>query len=249
MNRIDICFENLKKSGGKAMIPFFTAGDPSLEDTKKLILAAIEGGADMIQLGIPFSDPVAELPPVQAASLRALERGVKVNEVLELIREIRALTEVPMVLMMYANTIFHYGPENFFGKAAAAGADGVIVADTPYEERDEFLPATTKCGMYLIDVVTPTSKERMKEIAGEAKGFLYCMAFDPAGYETFLKDVKTMIPAGLPCCIGGGLSTAEDFKSVGNFCEGVVAADAFVIKASEGEGAAKALAAALKKAL
>lgn len=253
MNRIDICFKNLKESGKKAMIPFFTAGDPSLKDTEKLILAAIEGGADMIQLGVPFSDPVAELPPVQAASLRALERGVKVSQVLELVKSLREKTQTPIVLMMYANTIYRQsrikGEESFFAKASAAGADGVIVADAPYEEREEFLGAASEAGMYLINVVTPTSKERMKEIAGEAKGFLYCMAFDPSTYETFLKSVKTMTPEGLPCCIGGGLATPEDFKIVKDYCEGVVAASAFVEKAGEGEGAAKALAQTLKGVL
>ena len=161
---------------GKAFIPFVTCGDPSLAVTEALVCAMAEAGADLIELGIPFSDPTAEGPVIQAANERALAGGVTTDKIFDMVRRLRARTDVPMVFMTYANVVFSYGAERFIRTAAEAGMDGLILPDLPYEEKGEFDPLCRQYGLDLISLVAPTSHERVRAIARAAEGFVYCVS-------------------------------------------------------------------------
>ena len=174
MSRISQAFAQ-----GKALIPFLTCGDPDLETTRAAVLALAQAGAGMIQLGIPFSDPTAEGPVIQAASARALAAGVTTDKVLELVRGLREETDVPLVLVTYANVVFSYGTQRFLAQAAAAGADGLMLPDVPYEEKEEFAPACREHGLAFLSAVAPTSRDRIAMIAREAEGFLSGLALTP----------------------------------------------------------------------
>lgn len=159
---------------GKAFIPFITCGDPTIDMTRKLVKAMVENGADLVELGIPFSDPTAEGPVIQGANLRALSGGVTTDDVFELVRQLReedGLT-VPMVFMTYANVVYHYGTEKFLSKAAEVGMQGLILPDVPFEEKEDFDPACKKYGLELVSLIAPTSHDRIKTIAAEANGFV-----------------------------------------------------------------------------
>lgn len=163
-------------AGGKAFIPFITCGDPDLETTEKIIEAMAESGADLIELGIPFSDPTAEGPVIQKGNLRALSGGVTTDKVFDMVRRVRQKVKIPMVFMTYANVVFSYGTERFLTKAAEVGIDGLILPDVPYEEKAEFAPQCEAEGLDLISMIAPTSHDRIKMIAAEAKGFVYCVS-------------------------------------------------------------------------
>ena len=171
MSRIEQAFQ--KK---KAFIPFITCGDPSLEVTKKLVCAMEKAGADLIELGIPFSDPTAEGPVIQAANIRALSAGVTTDKIFKMVDEVRQESSVPLVFMTYANVVFSYGIERFAKKAATVGMDGVILPDVPFEEKEEFASVFRKEGMDLISLIAPTSHDRISMIAKEAEGFVYCVS-------------------------------------------------------------------------
>ena len=176
LNRIDQRFAALKLQNKKALITFITAGDPDLKATETLVLEMEKAGADIIELGVPFSDPVAEGPVIQAASERALKSGTTLKDIFTLVKNLRQKTDIPILLMMYLNCIFKYGKEKFFENCVESGIDGVIVPDMPFEERDEISAESKKAGVYAINLVAPTSKERIKEIASESEGFLYCVS-------------------------------------------------------------------------
>ena len=161
---------------GKAFIPFITCGDPSLEVTEQLVYALEEAGADLIELGIPFSDPTAEGPVIQAANVRALSGGVTTDKIFEMVEKIRKRTAIPMVFMTYANVVFSYGTERFVKKAADLGMDGLILPDVPFEEKEEFDSVCRAHGLDLISLIAPTSHERIARIAREAEGFVYCVS-------------------------------------------------------------------------
>ena len=161
---------------GKAFIPFVTCGDPSLDITEKIVYAMEEAGADLIELGIPFSDPTAEGPVIQRANLRALSGGVTTDKVFDMVAKIRKNTSIPMVFMTYANVVFSYGVERFCRKAAEVGMDGMILPDVPFEEKEEFALVAEKYGLDLISLIAPTSHERIAMIAKEAEGFVYCVS-------------------------------------------------------------------------
>ena len=163
MIKIADAFQN-----GKAFIPFLTCGDPDLETTEALVKAMAEAGADLIELGIPFSDPTAEGPVIQAANLRALKAGTTTDKVFELVRKLRETITIPMVFMTYANVVFSYGSEKFLSKAAEAGIQGLILPDVPFEEKAEFEPLCAKYGLELVSMIAPTSHERIRSIAAEA---------------------------------------------------------------------------------
>ena len=171
MSNIAKAFEN-----GKAFIPFVTCGYPDLETTGKVIRAAVQNGADLIELGIPFSDPCAEGPVIMEANLRALEGGITTDKIFEFVRELRREISIPMVFMTYANVIFSYGTEKFISACSELSIDGLILPDLPYEEKDEFLPTCRKYGVDLISMVAPTSENRIAMIAREAEGFLYIVS-------------------------------------------------------------------------
>ena len=194
---------------GKAFIPFITCGDPDLATTAAVVRAAVDNGAKLIELGIPFSDPTAEGPVIQGANLRALTGGVTTDKVFDLVRELRRDVAVPMVFMTYANVVFSYGAERFISTCADVGIDGLILPDLPFEEKDEFLPVCRQYGVDLISLIAPTSENRIAMIAREAEGFLYIVS--SLGVTGMRSEIKTDLAAivdvvrkntSVPCAIG-----------------------------------------------
>ena len=168
MSRIQKAFENKK-----AFIAFLTAGDPSLDKTEEYILEMERAGADLIEIGIPFSDPIAEGPVIQEADIRALSGGVTTDDIFDMVKKLREKTEIPLVFMTYLNPVFHYGYEAFFERCQDVGIDGIIIPDLPFEEKEEVDVVASRYGIDLISMIAPTSKERIRKIAKGAKGFLY----------------------------------------------------------------------------
>lgn len=194
---------------GKAFIPFITCGDPSLEVTEQLVYAMEEAGADLIELGIPFSDPTAEGPVIQGANVRALSGGVTTDKVFDMVVKIRKNSSVPMVFMTYANVVFSYGTERFIKTAAEIGMDGLILPDVPYEEKEEFDIVCKKYGIDLISLIAPTSHERVAQIAKDAEGFVYCVSsLGVTGTRTNITtDIGAMVKLvkavkDIPMCCG-----------------------------------------------
>ncbi len=233
----------------KAFIAFLTAGDPSYEESLENFRAAIRGGASLIEVGIPFSDPIAEGPVIQEADIRALASGMTTDKVFDLVKEIRKESDIPLVFMTYANPVFHYGLDRFFNNAAAAGADGIIVPDVPYEEAKEFSEVTEKYGIDFIPLVAPTSEDRIKMIAASAKGFIYVVSsMGVTGVRNEINtDLKSMVESirsvtDVPCAIGFGISKPEQAKRMAEIADGVIVGSAMVkIVASEKENAPKKL--------
>lgn len=239
-NRIDRKFAQLKEQGKKALIPFVTAGDPSLEKTEELVLSMFAQGADLVELGVPFSDPIAEGPVIQEASLRALKGGVTLIGIFDLVRKLRKKTDEPLLLMLYVNSIFRFGTERFFDLCQETGVDGVIVPDLPFEERDEILPAARARGVYNISLVAPTSHDRIQRIAEEAEGFLYCVSSTgvtgvrqsfQTDFDQFFTDVQAAAKA--PCCVGFGISSPEQARRMASYCDGVIVGSAIVQRPPE----------------
>ncbi|NLJ56207.1 MAG: tryptophan synthase subunit alpha [Firmicutes bacterium] len=222
-------------SKGKAFIPFITAGDPSLEVTERLMFKMAEAGADLIELGVPFSDPIAEGPVIQAASERALAAGVTTDKILAMVGRMRKSCQVPVALMTYVNPIFTYGTERFLKKCQAVGIAAVIVPDVPFEEREELLPFCPTYGVDLISMIAPTSNRRIRMIASEAQGFIYCVSsLGVTGVrhkigsivEQMIKQVKEV--KEIPCAIGFGVSQPEQAKELARFADGVIVGSAIV---------------------
>lgn len=220
---------------GKAFIPFVTCGDPSLEVTEKIVYAMVEAGADLIELGIPFSDPTAEGPVIQGANLRALSGGVTTDKVFEMVEKIRRNTSVPMVFMTYANVVFSYGTERFCKRAAEVGMDGLILPDVPFEEKEEFAEITDKYGLDLISLIAPTSHERISMIAKEAEGFVYCVSsLGVTGMRSRITtDIGAMVKLvkaqkDIPCAVGFGISTPEQARKMADQADGVIVGSAIV---------------------
>ena len=175
-NKIDTKLAQCKAEGKKALITFITAGDGGYDCTEKAVLEMAKNGADLIELGVPFSDPIAEGPVIQCASERALQNGTTLAGIFDLVRRLRKETDVPLLLMMYLNTIFCYGTDRFFATCQECGIDGVIVPDIPFEEKDEIQGDADKYNVHNISLVTPASENRIQMIASEATGFLYCVS-------------------------------------------------------------------------
>ena len=222
-------------ASGKAFIPFITCGDPSLEITEQLVYAMAENGADLIELGIPFSDPTAEGPIIQAANVRALAGGVTTDKIFDMVRRIRQKTDIPMVFMTYANVVFSYGSERFLRTAAEIGMDGLILPDLPFEEKDEFAPLCKQYGLDLISLIAPTSHERIRMIAADASGFVYCVS--SLGVTGVRSDISTDIGAmidlvkqtkDIPCAVGFGISTPEQAKKMAALSDGAIVGSAIV---------------------
>lgn len=230
MSKIARAFEN-----GKAFIAFITCGDPDLETTAAAVRAAIENGADLIELGIPFSDPTAEGPVIQGANLRALSGGITTDKVFDFVREIRRDVSVPMVFMTYANVVFSYGSERFISTCKEIGIDGLILPDIPFEEKDEFQPICKKYGVDLISLIAPTSQNRIAMIAKEAEGFLYIVSSlgvtgTRSEIETDLSEMVKLVRenANIPCAIGFGISTPEQAKQMADIADGAIVGSAIV---------------------
>jgi len=220
---------------GKAFIPFITAGDPTLEVTKELVLNMAEAGADLIELGIPFSDPVAEGIVIQKADERALTGGVTTDKIFNMVQDIRKVCNVPLAFMTYVNPIFTYGAEQFLKNCQEIGIDALIVPDIPYEEKDELIPYCLKYNINLISFIAPTSRDRIRMIAKEAQGFVYCVSsMGVTGVRKEIStDVEKMIKIvkevkDIPCAIGFGISTPEQAAEMVRYADGVIVGSAIV---------------------
>ncbi len=236
MNRINDCLSRLKAEGKKALVTFITAGDPSMETTKELVLTMFENGTDIVEIGVPFSDPIAEGKNIQEASLRALASGkTNLNTIFELVKELRKKTQKPLVLMMYVNSIFRYGTERFFMLCKENGVDGVIIPDMPYEERSEVLPYAKAVDVLTISMVTPASHERISSIASNSEGFLYCVSPNvvsgendivPADFSDFIDEVNES--CNIPAFISFGVTSSEQIAQMKNYFDGVIIGSAVV---------------------
>lgn len=220
---------------GKAFIPFITCGDPSLEISEQLVYAMEEAGADLIELGIPFSDPTAEGPVIEEADIRALANGVTTDKVFDMVRRIRQKTDIPLVFMTYANVVYSYGSEKFINTAAAIGMDGLILPDLPFEEKEEFEPYCKAAGLDLVSLIAPTSHERIRMIAREAAGFVYCVS--SLGVTGVRSEITTDIGAmielvkaekDISCAVGFGISTPEQAAKMADTADGVIVGSAIV---------------------
>lgn len=222
-------------ASGKAFIPFITCGDPDLETTAKVVRAMAEAGADLIELGIPFSDPTAEGPVIQGANLRALSGGVTTDQIFDLVRNLRKDVTIPLVFMTYANVVFSYGTEKFLANCAQVGVDGLILPDVPFEEKEDFAPVCKEYGVDLISLVAPTSEGRVAAIAQEAQGFVYIVS--SLGVTGVRSEIKTDIPAlvslvkantHIPCAVGFGISTPEQAANMAQHADGAIVGSAIV---------------------
>ena len=230
MSRIEQAFAK-----GKAFIPFLTCGDPDLATTEELVRAMAANGADLIELGIPFSDPTAEGPVIQEANLRALTGGVTTDQIFDMVERLRMDVTVPLVFMTYANVVFSYGTERFLSACARIGMDGLILPDIPFEEKEEFDGVCKQYGLDLISLIAPTSKERIAMIAREAGGFLYVVS--SLGVTGVRKEITTDVGAmveeirrhtDLPCAVGFGISTPEQARNMAGQADGVIIGSAIV---------------------
>ena len=230
MSRIGKAFEN-----GKAFIAFITCGDPDLETTAAVVKAAAENGADLIELGIPFSDPTAEGPVIQGANLRALKGGVTTDKIFSLVRKLRQDIKIPMVFMTYANVVFSYGAEQFISTCRDVEIDGLILPDLPFEEKEEFQTYCRTYGVDLISLIAPTSEKRISMIAREAEGFLYIVS--SLGVTGARSEINTDLAAiveairrdsTVPCAIGFGISTPEQATKMAEISDGVIVGSAIV---------------------
>ena len=227
--------------GGKAFIPFVTCGDPDLATTKTLVRSLADAGASLIELGIPFSDPTAEGPVIQAANLRALTGGVDTDDVLAMVRELRTGSDggkpvtVPLAFMTYANVVFHYGIERFCTAAAEGGIDGLILPDVPFEEKEEFAAPARKAGLALVSLVAPTSADRIQTIAREAEGFIYLVSsLGVTGTRAEITtDIGSLVEAirsatDTPVAVGFGISTPEQASAMAALSDGAIVGSAIV---------------------
>lgn len=233
---------NIKNAflNGKAFIPFVTCGDPSLEVTADLVRAMETAGADLIELGIPFSDPTAEGSVIQAANLRALSGGVTTDKIFDMVKILRKTVKIPLVFMTYANVVFSYGTEKFISTCAEIGIDGLILPDIPFEEKEDFLPTCQKYGIDLISMIAPTSQKRIGMIAEKAEGFIYCVSsLGVTGTRsTITADVGEMVRLAkqkkeIPCAVGFGISTPEQASGIAKNADGVIVGSAIVKMCAE----------------
>lgn len=230
MSRIQKAFTN-----GKAFIPFVTGGDPDLETTERLLYEMAAKGADLIEIGIPFSDPIAEGPVIQEADERALNGGCTTDQLFDLVERVRKTIDIPLVFMTYLNPIYSYGSERFLQNCKRVGIDGVIVPDMPFEEKDELKDLCRQYGIELISLIAPTSKERIKTIAKEAEGFIYCVSsMGVTGVRSEItSDIGGMVAlvrevTDIPVAIGFGIATPKQAEDMARFGDGVIVGSAIV---------------------
>lgn len=248
MNRIDNKFNTLREQGKKALITFITAGNPTKEVTLELIDAMEQGGTDIIELGMPYSDPLAEGPVIQASSARALKNNFKLDDIFSIIEKAREKTQIPLAIMIYFNCIFIYGIERFFERAKTAGADAVIIPDISFEEKGEVAKASEKAEVPVITFVAPTSYERTEKIVKDAEGFVYCVSsLGVTGMREgfherlaeFTEEIKKY--TDVPRAIGFGISGPEQVREIKKYCEGVIVGSAIVKRIGEAETIDKAV--------
>ena len=248
-NRIAKAFDH-----GKAFVAFITCGDPDLETTGKVVRQAAANGADLIELGIPFSDPTAEGPVIQGANIRALSGGVTTDKIFEFVKDLRKDVDIPMVFMTYANVVFSYGTEKFVKICSEIGIDGLILPDVPYEEKADFQPTCQKYGLSLISMIAPTSHDRIAMIAKEAEGFLYIVSSLGVTGErqAITTDIGAIVDVvrqntDIPCAIGFGISTPDQASTMAQKADGVIVGSAIVRRLAEyGKDAAEPVGAYVK---
>ncbi len=230
MSKIKEAFKN-----GKAFIPFITCGDPDLETTEKLVREMEKNGADLIELGIPFSDPTAEGPVIQGANIRALSAGTTTDKVFSLVERLRKDVKIPLVFMTYANVVYSYGAERFISRCSELGIDGIILPDLPFEEKEEFLPLCRQYGVDLVSLIAPTSADRIAMIAKDADGFIYIVS--SLGVTGVRSKITTDIAkladvvrqnTDVPCAVGFGISTPEQAADMAKCADGVIVGSAIV---------------------
>ena len=240
MSKIAKAFEN-----GKAFIAFLTAGDPSADKTVEFILEMERAGADLIEIGVPFSDPTAEGPVIQDANIRALNRGISMDDIFGIVRRVREKTQIPLVFLTYMNPVHHYGYEAFFAKCEETGVDGIITPELPYEEKGELKDFADRHGIDLISMIAPASDERIQMIAKEASGFVYVVSsLGVTGVRSSITtDVETIVGkikevTDVPCAVGFGISTPEQAGAMAAVSDGAIVGSAIVkIIAEHGEAA------------
>ena len=230
MSKMKNGFEN-----GKAFIAFLTGGDPTIEKSEEFILEMVRGGADIIEIGIPFSDPIAEGPVIQQANIRALSAGTTTDRIFDLVAGVRRKTQVPLVFLTYLNPVYNYGYERFFAKCSELGVDGIIIPDLPYEEKNELDEIAERYGVDVVSLVAPTSEQRVKMIAKEAKGYLYVVSsMGVTGMRSEIKtDLKQIVAmakeaSNVPVAVGFGINTPEQAKEIGSMADGVIVGSAIV---------------------
>ncbi|MGN1116476.1 MAG: tryptophan synthase subunit alpha [Candidatus Ornithomonoglobus sp.] len=235
MNRIDEHFAALKESGRKALITFLTVGDPDIETSKEAIRTMEREGVDLIELGVPFSDPSADGVTIQEADERALAGGTDIHVVFDMVKDIRKEIKVPMVFLLYYNVVLQYGLDAFFKKCAEVGIDGLIIPDLPYEESDEIAEYVEKYNVYQIFLVSPTSRDRVEKIAKAAKGFLYCVSSlgvtgEKSSFETNFGEFFGIVNkhAACPACVGFGISNGGQVRELSSYCDGAIVGSAIV---------------------
>ncbi len=241
LTRISKTFKRLKQQGKKAFIPYLMTGDPSLEKTRDVVLLFEECGADIVELGVPFSDPLADGPTIQRASERALKNGVTLRKVVSLVRDLRHFTQIPLVLMTYFNPVFRYGMEKFIKDARTAGADGVIIPDLPPDEAGDFIKPARKEALDTIFLLAPTSTEdRIKKVTKASSGFIYYVSitgitgadllFD-GSMEALISNIRQYTDK--PIAVGFGVSTPQDASAVAKISDGVIVGSAIVKRLHE----------------
>lgn len=241
MNRIDNAFKRLKESNKKALVPFVTCGDVSVEKTAELIKEIYEVGGDIVEIGVPFSDPLADGEIIQESYNRALKNGTKLKDVFKCVELVRSTCEIPLILMTYYNVIYCYGVERFLKEAMDKGVDGLIVPDIPLEERAELMRICDENNIYLIPLVAPTSKERISKIVKNSKGFVYCVSTNGttgerstvnSNIDEYLNMVREYTK--IPILVGFGISSRETVAKIKNHCDGVIIGSAIVKRMMKG---------------
>lgn len=240
-SRITKKFIELREKNEKALITYVTSGDPDLDTTYNLVLEKERAGADIIELGIPYSDPLADGPVIQRASERALKSGTNIDSVFQLVKRIREKTEIPLVFLVYFNAIYRYGMERFLENCREYGVDGLIIPDLPMEERKEINELMKDYPVDLIPLVAPTSEDRIKEVVSEGNGFVYCISSNgvtgtrsefQVDLEEFMNKIKKYTT--LPLAIGFGISDEKTVMDLKGICDGVIVGSAIIKKIEEG---------------
>ena len=241
MSNISKAFKNTK-----AFIPFLTGGDPTIDKTEEYIYKMVEAGADIIEIGIPFSDPIAEGPVIQEANIQALKNGATPERIFEMVERVRTKTQVPIVFLTYLNPVFNYGYDKFFARCKKAGVDGIIIPDMPFEEKGELAEEAKKNGVDIISLIAPTSADRIQMIAKEAQGYVYVVSsLGVTGMRSEIKtDLKSIIDlvkqaTDVPAAVGFGINTPEQAAEISKISDGVIVGSAIVkIIEKYGENAA-----------
>jgi tryptophan synthase alpha chain len=257
MTRIGRAFKRFKKDGGKAFIPYIMAGDPSFQTTKETILMLEQCGADIVELGVPFSDPLADGPTIQRAAERALKNNVTLRKVIAFVKDIRSSTQIPLILMGYFNPFFKYGSERFIRDAADAGVDGLIIPDLPPDEAADFIKHARKANLDTIFLLAPTStKDRIKIVAKASRGFIYYVSitgttgsgllFD-GSMERLISEIEGCTDT--PIAVGFGVSTPEDAAAVAKLADGVIVGSAIVKRLHETPDTLKDYVTSLRQAI